>query len=94
MGRAQGGDGERLTAHLPIARLPVLTQDATARPQRRPFVGPVQDPGPDVGEFVVGGCHPGERREAGSQQAGVALGEARSGNHPAPAEIGQHQLRR
>ena len=35
----------------------------------------------------------GERREAGSQEVGVALGEARGGNHPAPAEIGQHQLR-
>ncbi len=27
------------------------------------------------------------------QQAGVAPGQARSGNNPTPAEVGQHQLR-
>ena len=93
IGRAQGGDGGGLTWHLAVARLPVFSQDAAARAQRCPFVGPVQDPGPDVGELVAGGCQAGEGREAGAQQAGVALGEARGGNHPAPAEIGQHQLR-
>ena len=93
IGRAQGGDGGGLTWHLAIALLPVFSQDAAARAQRCPFVGPVQDPGPDVGELVAGGCHAGERREAGAQQAGVAPGEARGGHHPAPAEIGQHQLR-
>jgi len=43
-----------------------------------PFVGPVQDPAPDVGELAIDGCHPGERHEPSSQQTGVD-GQGQSG---------------
>ena len=70
IGRPQGGDGQGLTWHLAIARLRVFSQDAAAGAQCCPFVGPVQDPGPDVGELVVGGCQAGECRKAGGSRPG------------------------